>query len=137
VPEGQAKRSGLSQVATVSLQPEEPTTETRNKEALSRVVMAAMRMYGLEQRKKSKSRQGSAAPGADAIRQLNAEEAAEGAAKDEEYKLIYHQTFKGAVLALVSNIFYPSTHNDTDIAIRGNTYPSNLFMPSQTVSEMS
>jgi hypothetical protein len=136
VPEGQAKRSGLSQVATVSLQPEEPTTETRNKEALSRVVMTAMRMYGLEQRKKSKSRQGSAAPGAEATRQLNAEEAAEGAAKDEEYKLIYHQTFKGAVLALVSNTLL-STYNGTDTAIRGNTYPSNLFMPSQTVSETS
>jgi len=101
VPEGHARRSGLSQVATVSLQPEEPTTESRNKEALSRVVMAAMRMYGLEQRKKSKPTLSSVALGIES-KPLSAEEVADGAAKDEEYKLIYHQTFKGAILALVS-----------------------------------
>jgi hypothetical protein len=73
--------------------------------------MAAMRMYGLEQRKKSKSTQGSVAPGVES-KQLSAEAAAEGAAKDEEYKLIYHQTFKGAVLALVSlfKLFINSGH---------------------------
>lgn len=102
MPEGHTKRSTLSQVATVPLKPEEPTTETRNKEALSRVVMAAMRMHGLQQRKKDRSRRGSVAPGAQATEQLHDETTAEDAAKDEEYKTIYHQTYKGAVLALVS-----------------------------------
>lgn len=69
--------------------------------------MAAMRMYGLQQRKKNKSRQGSVAPGVDVPKQLSVEEAAEEAAKDEEFKLIYHQTYKGAVLALVSDIIQP------------------------------
>jgi hypothetical protein len=32
---------------------------------------------------------------------MSEEAAAEEAAKDEEYKLIYHQTYKGAALALV------------------------------------
>ncbi|KAJ4287640.1 hypothetical protein N0V90_012343 [Kalmusia sp. IMI 367209] len=96
------KRSALSQVATIPTQPEEPTTESRNKEALSRVVMAAMRMHGLQQRKKNKSRRGSIAPGVQNEEQLNAEAAAEEVAKDEEYKLIYHQTYKSAVLAFVS-----------------------------------
>jgi hypothetical protein len=91
----------LSQVATVPLQPEEPTIETRNKEALSRVVMAAMRMHGLQQRKKNRSRRGSAAPAVEAVSKLTEEAAAEEVAKDEEFKLIYHQTYKSAALALV------------------------------------
>lgn len=97
-----SKRSTLSQVATVPLHPEEPTTESRNKEALSRIVMAAMRMQGLQQRKKNRSRRGSEAPGVGSAEQLSAEAAADEAAKDEEYKLIYHQTYKGAALALVN-----------------------------------
>lgn len=102
VPEAQTKRSNLSQVATVPLQPEEPTVEVRNKEALSRVVMAAMRMHGLQQRKKTKSRRNSVAPGLEVTEELSEEAAAEEAVKDEEYKMVYHQTYKGAALALVS-----------------------------------
>lgn len=67
--------------------------------------MAAMRMYGLQQRKKShRSRRGSVAAGrAHDLNDKAIEEevSAEEVAKDEEYKLIYHQTFKGAALALV------------------------------------
>lgn len=62
--------------------------------------MAAMRMHGLQQRKKPKSRRSSLAPGLE--QDQPAEEiTAEEASKDEEYKLIYHQTYKGAALALV------------------------------------
>lgn len=114
VPEGQAKRSALSQVATVPLQPEEPTTESRNKEALSRVVMAAMRMHSLQQRKKSKSRRSSVAPGFQNEEQLNEEAAAEEAAKDEEYKLIYHQTYKSAVLAFRKHMSSKPLHSQPD-----------------------
>ena len=52
---------------------------------------------------RKKSRRNSVAPGVDAPESLSAEAAAEEAAKDEEFKQIYHQTYKGAVLALVSN----------------------------------
>jgi hypothetical protein len=97
----------------VSLQSEEPTTETRNKEALSRVVMAAMRMHGLQQRKKTRSRMGSMAPGVE-TEQLSAEAAAEEAAKDEDYKLIYHQTYKGAALALRKHIATKPLHSQPD-----------------------
>jgi hypothetical protein len=58
-------------------------------------------MHGLQQRKKSKSQRGSLAPGVESQEQMSEEVAAEEAAKDEEYKLIYHQTYKGAALALV------------------------------------
>jgi hypothetical protein len=64
--------------------------------------MAAMRMHGLQQRKQTRSRPASVA-GAEEIQQLSEEAAAEEAAKDDEYKLIYHQTYKGAALALVSH----------------------------------
>lgn len=97
-----SKRSTLSQVASVPIHDEEPTTESRNKEALSKVVMAAMRMHGLQQKKKSKSRGASLAPGVDESRQLSEEAAAEEVAKDDEYKLIYHQTYRAAATALVS-----------------------------------
>ncbi|PVI03885.1 hypothetical protein DM02DRAFT_557197 [Periconia macrospinosa] len=112
-PDGQSKRSNLSHVATIPTQPEEPTTESRNKEALSRVVMAAMRMHGLQQRKKPKSRRGSVAPGVEQD-QLTEEAAAEEAAKDEEYKLIYHQTYKSAALALRKHITTKPLHTQPD-----------------------
>lgn len=97
--ESQNKRSNLSRVATIPQQPEESTTETRNKEALSKVVMAAMRMHGLQQRKKTRNTHGS---GGDDHQALTDSAAIEDASKDDEYKLIYHQTYKSASLALVS-----------------------------------
>ena len=95
------RRSHLSRVDTISSpQPEEPTTESRNKEALTKVVLAAMRMHGLQQRRKGKQR----APALDDSQTATAtadQPTAEDAAKDEEYKHIYHQTYRGAALALV------------------------------------
>lgn len=98
--DGLGRRSQLSRVDTISSQPEEPTTESRNKEALTKVVLAAMRMHGLQQRKKTKS-QASMTPGVEESRPLAEELTADDAVKEEEYKQIYHQTYKGAVLALV------------------------------------
>ena len=93
-------------MADISVAPEEPTVESRNKEALSRVVMAGMRMYGLQQRRKTKSRRGSVALSHDCNDHISEEQAAQDAVKDEEYKLIYHQTFKGAILALVCRSYF-------------------------------
>ncbi|OAL55440.1 hypothetical protein IQ07DRAFT_167229 [Pyrenochaeta sp. DS3sAY3a] len=114
IPEAHHKRSNLSRVATISSQPEEPTTESRNKEALSKVVMAAMRMHGLQQRKKHRSRRASVAPGIEE-NELPVEEAAvDEIAKDEEYKLIYHQTYKGAALALRKHMPEKPLHTQPD-----------------------
>lgn len=52
--------------------------EQQNRSALSRIVMTGMRIYGLQQKK-----------GREASRPDD----------DDEYKLIYHQTFKGALFA--------------------------------------
>ncbi|KAF2028614.1 hypothetical protein EK21DRAFT_69480 [Setomelanomma holmii] len=112
--DGHSKRSTLSQVATVSLQSEEPTTESRNKEALSKVVMAAMRMHGLQQRKKTRSRRTSVAPGVEEEQHLDEVAAAEDAAKDDEYKLVYHQTYKAAAFALRKDIIQKPLHAQPD-----------------------
>lgn len=71
------KRSSLAQVQT----PDDSSFHSRNRQTISKTVMAGMRMYGLQQRK-----------GADS--QIDT------ALGDDEYKGVYHQTFKGAVFAL-------------------------------------
>lgn len=71
------KRSSLSQVQT----PEDSSFDYRNKQTISKTVMAGMRMHGLQQRKGGSERQ------------------IEGVLDDDEYKMVYHQTFKGAVFA--------------------------------------
>ncbi|KAF1917846.1 hypothetical protein BDU57DRAFT_445284 [Ampelomyces quisqualis] len=114
LPDGHNKRSHLSQVATVSLRPEEPTTESRNKDALSRVVMAAMRMHGLQQRKKNRSRRASVASGMEDSEEVNLETAVEEATRDEEYKLMYHQTYKGAAFAFRKHIVGKPLHAQPD-----------------------
>lgn len=101
IADAHGRRSHLSRVDTIDSQPVEPTTESRNKEALTKVVLAAMRMHGLQQRNRIKPHRSSEAPGAGQHQHSNDGLIAEGAAKDEEYKLIYHLTYKGAALALV------------------------------------
>jgi hypothetical protein len=60
--------------------------------------MAGMRLYGLQSRKKTERSQGSP---------IVLDETAPGAiSQDDEYKLVYHQTYKGAVFAFVSNILF-------------------------------
>ncbi|MCJ1396340.1 hypothetical protein MMC18_009229 [Xylographa bjoerkii] len=99
-----ARRSTLSRVASVGVfesispAPESPSDiEQQNKAALSRVVMAGMRIYGLQQKKKSdRSRAASEVP-------LSAGpmSTTRSIADDEdEYKLVYHQTYKAASFAI-------------------------------------
>lgn len=65
--------------------------------------MAALRMHGLQQRKKTRPQRASVAPGVGESQDCEEEEVeAEEAAKDDEFKLMYHQTYKGAAFALVS-----------------------------------
>lgn len=104
----EGKRSSLHQVTGIApanndspLLDEEITIEQRNKDALSRIVMAGMRLYGLQQRKKpARSLAISEAPSQAAIPNTCPKPSSE----DSEYKLIYHQTFKGAAFALRKHI---------------------------------
>ncbi|KAK3067204.1 hypothetical protein LTR53_016059, partial [Teratosphaeriaceae sp. CCFEE 6253] len=91
------KRSSLSRVQSISAPPTEETLEDRNKSAISRVVMAGMRLHGFTQSKSRKTRASSATPALAA--NDGAEPDALGRQSDEEYKLLYHQVFKGTCFA--------------------------------------
>jgi hypothetical protein len=98
--QGTAKRSSLSRVSSLH---ETASTEDRNKEAISRLVMAGMRLYGLQQqRKKTTSHARRVSENNFQAPSIDPGAAQEEATKDEEYKLIYHQTYKGTVFAFVS-----------------------------------
>ena len=75
----------------------------RNKNALSRVIMAGMRMHGLAQRKKSiPLLTDSGGQGLSSSRPATASgiiKTTQGGEEDE-YKIVYHQTFKAAAFAL-------------------------------------
>ncbi|KAL8660464.1 MAG: hypothetical protein Q9202_006545 [Teloschistes flavicans] len=68
--------------------PSATATETLNKTALSRIIMAGMRMYGLQQPR----RKSLATP---SLLEPTPAPSASGGEQDE-YKAIYHQTFKAA-----------------------------------------
>lgn len=111
-PLAECKRSSLSRVDSIvtasdgSPVPEqEKTIEQRNKDALSRTIMAGMRLYGLQQKKKSsKSRAASEVPSQAATLDVVAKGPAE--VELDEYKLVYHLTLKGAAFALRRDITY-------------------------------
>lgn len=66
--------------------------EQQNKAALTRIVMTGMRIYGLQQKK---GREASRPPD-----------------DDDEFKLIYHQTFKGALFAFRTHISLKSINQE-------------------------
>jgi hypothetical protein len=103
----ESKPSTLSRVQSLSGFPVEATpeatiaanTETKNKDAIARVVMTGMRLYGLSQSNRKirdkQQRSGSASP-AISVEESVTPEALEAERKsDEEYKAVYHQVYKG------------------------------------------
>ena len=90
-----AKHSSLHRVESLGFPHKTPTLsdaessyEHQNKAALTKVVMAAMRLHGLQQKKKPSGKS-----------QLPSEEVSytETSEIEDEYKLVYHQTFKAAI----------------------------------------
>ena len=81
------KKSSLNRVESIISAPDSTTTvdsdnaiSQQNKSTLARIVMAGMRMYGLQQHKKPSNKPPASDPDPD----------------PDEYKAIYHQTFKAA-----------------------------------------
>nr|POF14886.1 hypothetical protein CFP56_71270 [Quercus suber] len=87
------KRSSLSHVQAVPSATSAESVEARNKELISRMVMAGMRFHGLAQSKSLQSRPDSPAT------ETAIEERETARKNDEEYKAIYHQVYKGACFA--------------------------------------
>ncbi|KAK4505904.1 hypothetical protein PRZ48_003869 [Zasmidium cellare] len=110
-----SKPSGLSRAQSISGAPELPTeatVEQKNKDLVSKMVMAGMRLYGLYQSKSRKSRANSTAPSpaVDAsFEELEAEKK-----NDEEFKLIYHQVYKGTCFAMRQHIGMTTLQPHTD-----------------------
>jgi hypothetical protein len=84
-------RTPLSRSASVfdpSL-PGESTLEKSNKDIVSRLIMAGMRLHGLQLRKKSE-------------KEKDGTGNADDQKADDEFKMIYHQTYKAVIFAFVS-----------------------------------
>ena len=100
-PPANGHRSSLSRVATTgqlgspALEGPGSTVEQQNRNALSRIVMAGMRIYGLSQKKKE-GRSGAFSE----VQPPNAESQASPVEEEDEYKAVYHQTYKAAVFAI-------------------------------------
>lgn len=100
------KRSSLHRVES-AISPRDSTTPSdadgscaqQNKAALTKVIMAGMRLHGLQQKKKPSSR--SQAPS-----QVTSYTETNGAANEgeDEYKLVYHQTLKAAMFTFRNNL---------------------------------
>lgn len=90
------KRSSLHRVESIMSTgetfqvPAANTIEQQNKCALSRIVMTGMRIYGLQQKKKSIK------PQIEQETEASFRESSRPPEEEDDYKLIYHQTFKAA-----------------------------------------
>ena len=94
----ETQRLPLSRVGT-SQSLQDDSTEAKNKQLVARVVMAGMRLYGLQQRRpQATTRKPSMAS------DNHDEYAADirNDAEDVEYKQVYHQAYKGTLFAFVS-----------------------------------
>ena len=115
-----ARRSTLSRVQSVANVPDASDLEMKNKDIISRIVMTGMRFHGLSQSKNRRSRAGSSAP-SPAI-DASFEELEAERKNDEEYKLVYHQTFKGTCFAfrtsMIQQSLQPLSETIRDVADR-------------------
>lgn len=98
-PLASGKRSLLRRMESVASIDEESlsldnsnNTEQHNKAALARIIMTGMRMYGLQQRKKSPK----SSIDLEASKKAPFDDFSHPTQDGEEYKLVYHQTFKAA-----------------------------------------
>lgn len=99
-----AKPSALSRMQGVPDSPQVEITsmvEQKNKDLVSRMAMTGMRLYGLYQSKSRRSRAGSAVASPIGAT-FDAAEADKR--RDEEFKLIYHQVYKGTLFTFRQHI---------------------------------
>ncbi|KAM3423842.1 hypothetical protein BST61_g1240 [Cercospora zeina] len=101
----QTKRSALAKMESAEEAPvsaEQNFVESKNKDLISKVVMTGMRLYGLVQSKTRKSRANSFANSP--AWEAKSEDMELDRKNDEEYKLVYHQVYKGTCFAFRQHI---------------------------------
>ncbi len=94
--------SAISPLDSPTLSGTNDSYENQNKAALTKVTMAGMRLYGLQQKKKIGK--GVASQGPSTVVASNGASWAEREG-DDEYKLVYHQTIKAATFAFRRQFF--------------------------------
>ncbi|GAB7340820.1 hypothetical protein MBLNU457_7184t1 [Dothideomycetes sp. NU457] len=100
----QPKKSSLSRVPSVN-DKSFNETEQKNKDTISRAVMAGMRLHGLFQSKTRRAeRKGSIMLAESETASKTDEEVQTEREKDEEFKLVYHQVYKGVCFAFRKHI---------------------------------
>ncbi|KAF1353147.1 hypothetical protein BDV97DRAFT_366793 [Delphinella strobiligena] len=126
------KRSNLARVQSALTTPttdfpKDAELEAKNKDLLSRLVMAGMRLHGLSQSKSKtikpqplqhpqiQPRRSSPAHSILAKQEPDPTVGITDAYKNEEFRLIYHQTFRGATFAFRDHISSASLHPHTEI----------------------
>ena len=92
--------SSLSQVTTFN-DTEHDSMESKNKQLVSRVTMAGMRLCGLQQKRANVPARQTSMPHAEAMETHSATRDGDSE-QDLEYKVVYHQTYKGCLFAFVS-----------------------------------
>lgn len=92
------KRSSLSQLTT-SETLEDTSVEARNKAAMSRIVLAGMRMFGLQQQRKRGKRTVSIGSASELLQLQTHSQPTGHDANDDEFKGVYHQAYKGTLFA--------------------------------------
>ena len=95
-------RSNNTVVAGIAQSFRDDSYEAKNKQTVSRIVMAGMRLYGLQQRKsqttsQKRSQKTSSDADGEKPQRLDITE------QDLEYRAVYHQTYKGTLFAFVSD----------------------------------
>lgn len=94
------KRSSLARMESAAAPSDQNDVEVKNKELISRVVMAGMRLYGLSQSRTRKARAASTAPTPVA----EPPEQRDDRHSDEKFKLVYHQVYKGTCFAFRQHV---------------------------------
>ncbi|KAK5137068.1 hypothetical protein LTR08_001077 [Meristemomyces frigidus] len=105
------KRSSLARMQSVFGPAEEDVIEMKNKDLVSKFVMAGLRLYGFSQTKGRKPQLNSGTHTPTVA--VASEQREDDRVKDEEYKLTYHQVYKGTCFAfrghLATTILQPHT----------------------------
>ena len=111
------KRSSLSHMESVACPLIKTDMESKNRDIISRVIMAGMRLYGLVQSKSRKPQVSSAT--ASPAPERTFEQLENDNRKDDDYKLVYHQAFKGVCFAFRDHLGVVTLQPHTE-AIRDN-----------------
>lgn len=111
----------------------------QNRTALTKIVLAGMRLYGLQQMRKTGK--GAASEGPSTVGASNAAPMVEKEG-DDEYKLVYHQTFKAATFTFRRQLSYQVIPQETmrDVVDRfltlfctnpmiSSSFPSDVALP--------